>query len=250
MSKWLVWLSLLGIAGVLLFALPGYAQRGSLTGRGTAMGARPHIPFRPGRAGGSLTGRRYRHNPYRRGRSSIAPYLYPYYYYPDEYSDYYSDQAPARPQEPRVVVVENSQPRSETPPPPPPKSLVLELEGNHWVRITSSGQRESGMQPVGQGSGKSSSLRTLTPRENSALESSRELPAAILVFRDGHREKISRYTIVGGTIYTKTDYWSSGSWTKKVPVAELNIPATMEINRERGTNFNLPSGPGEVVVRP
>lgn len=235
----------------MLFALPGYAQRGSLTGRGTGIGARPHIPFRvrTGHPGGSLTGRRYRHNPYRRSRL-IAPYLYPDYYYPDEYSDYYSEQAPASPQESHVVVVENSQPRSQMPPPPPPESLVLELEGNHWVRITSSGQRESGMQAAGQGSGKSSRLRTLTPRENSALESSHELPAAILVFRDGHREKISRYTIVGRTIYTKTDYWNAGSWTKKVPIAELNIPATMEINRERGTNFSLPSGPGEVVVRP
>jgi len=30
----------------------------------------------------------------------------------------------------------------------------------------------------------------------------------------------------------------------------LDIPATLKINRERGLKFSLPSGPGEIVVRP
>jgi hypothetical protein len=32
------------------------------------------------------------------------------------------------------------------------------------------------------------------------------LPAAVLVFRDGHREEVAKYTIVGGIIYLKADY--------------------------------------------
>ena len=55
----------------------------------------------------------------------------------------------------------------------------------------------------------------------------------MLVFRDGHQEEISRYTIVGGNIYTSADYWNSGSWTKKVPLAELDVPSTLQLNRER-----------------
>jgi len=213
------------------------------------MRSRPHAPSRGARQGGYLTGprgRRYNHG----YRSNIAPYAYSPYYYPDYYSDSYSEQTPSEAPPSRVIVVENSQPRPEAPPPPPPESLVLELQGNHWVRITSSGQSDANPQPKRQSSAKTSSLRTLTPQQSAVIESPRELPPAVLVFRDGHQEEITRYTIVGGTIYTSTDYWNKGSWTKKVPLAELNVPATLAMNRERGAQFNLPTGPGVVVVRP
>jgi hypothetical protein len=70
-----------------------------------------------------------------------------------------------------------------------------------------------------------------------------------LSFRDGHNEQIERYTIAGEAIYTKADYWTTRSWTRKIPINELDIPATLAINRERGTKFRLPSGPNEVVIR-
>ncbi len=232
----------------MIIVLPAHAQRGFLAGHGAVMGARPHVPFRGGHQGGYLTGRRG-HSFNRGFGSNIYPY-YPYYY-PDYYSDYYSGQAPVEQQPTHVVVVQNSQPRAETPPPPPPDSLVLELQGNHWVRLTSSGQTQvSAPQPAQEASAKASVLRTITPRESAALKASRELPPAVLVFRDGHKEEITRYSIVGGTIYTNTDYWINGSWTKKVPIAELNVPATLELNQQRGAKFSLPSSPGEIVVRP
>ena len=56
--------------------------------------------------------------------------------------------------------------------------------------------------------------------------------------------------IAGATIYTSADYWSSGSWTRKVQIAALDIPATLKVNRERGAKFSLPSGPHEVMIRP
>jgi hypothetical protein len=56
--------------------------------------------------------------------------------------------------------------------------------------------------------------------------------------------------IVGRTLYTTADYWTTGSWTRKVEIAELNVPATLKLNHERGTKFSLPSGPTEVMVRP
>lgn len=211
------------------------------------MRGRPHVPFRGAQRGGYLTGprgHRFSHRP----RSDYLPYLYfPYYY-----SDYYS--RPARSEEPpsRVVVVENSSQRTEaaSPPPPPPEPLVLELQGNHWVRITGAGQAETNLQSSKPGSAKASNVRTITPQQSAALESARKLPPAVLVFRDGHKEEITRYTIIGGTIYTGTDYWNNGSWTRKVPIAELNIPATLKLNQERGAKFSLPSGPSVVVIRP
>ena len=55
--------------------------------------------------------------------------------------------------------------------------------------------------------------------------------------------------IKGDVIFTDTNYWSTGSWTKKVPVAELDVPATRKLNEERGGKFSLPSGPNEVIIR-
>lgn len=241
----------LAMLGAMVFALPLRAQRGYLTGRGAAMGPRPHAPFRSAQQGGYLTGPRSYRRPYRGSRPYHSPYLYPYFY-PAYYSDYYSEQAPGEARPTRVVVVENSQPRAESPPPPPPESLVLELQGNHWVRITDSGQAvvNSHHESQAQGSAKTSSLRTITPQESAALKSCAKLPPAVLVFRDGHKEEFTSYTIVGGTIYANTDYWNSGSWTKKVPIADLNVPATLALNQERGAKFSLPSSPGIIVVRP
>lgn len=248
MNKKLV-VALLGAAlGLMLYALPGRAQKGFLTGGG-AMHSRGHVPMRGAQRGGYLTGPR--HHPFNRRYGSAAyPYLYPYYD-PDYYPGYSSGRAaaPAAPAT-RVVVVQTPRPRAEAPPPPPPESLVLELQGNHWVRITSSGRTETASQSSKKGPAQASSLRTITPQQSAALEAPRELPPAVLVFRDGHKEEITRYTIVGGTIYTNEEYWNSGSWTKKVPLAELNVPATLELNRERGARFTLPSGPGQIVVRP
>jgi hypothetical protein len=71
-----------------------------------------------------------------------------------------------------------------------------------------------------------------------------------LVFRDGHQEEIEKYTIIGPVIHIRADYWSTGSWTRKVAITDLDLPATLKVNRERGGKFSLPSGPNEVVVRP
>ena len=77
-----------------------------------------------------------------------------------------------------------------------------------------------------------------------------ELPPTVLVYRDGHKEEVSDYTITSGTIYSKADYWSSGSWTKKIQIADLDVPATLKLNQERGLKFVLPASPNEVIMRP
>jgi hypothetical protein len=83
-----------------------------------------------------------------------------------------------------------------------------------------------------------------------AVQPPRELPPAILVFHDGRREEVSDYTIMSGTIYSKADYWTTGSWSRKIQIADLDVPATLRLNQERGVKFVLPSSPNEVVVRP
>jgi len=182
------------------------------------------------------------------GRSAYVGYASLPYYYPLDYYERSSatESLPATAPAPPVVIVRTTEPTAEAPP-PRAEPLMLELRGNHWVRITDSGESEVGGGSVGKDSSRN-------PRPRSALADReipvRKVPAAVLVFRDGHQELTQKYTIIGPDIYTSADYWVGGSWTKKIPLAELDVPATLRLNRERGVRFNLPSAPNEVVVRP
>jgi len=166
------------------------------------------------------------------GGSAYAPYYY---------SDYDSEPGYVEAPPPQLLV--QSAPPGELS--NPPESLVLELNGDHWVRLTNYGQSQTGgqfSQPEPEPSA--------TPRRTPAAEPPSPLPPAVLVFRDGHKEEIGKYTIVGKTISTSADYWCSGSWTRKVQIAELDVPATLKLNQDRGAKFSLPSGPNEVMIRP
>ena len=189
--------------------------------------------------------------------SPFSPYPYWAYWYPSWdywYPPYFlnenndSEQRKAETPTPQVVVIDPSQASAHTPP-SPPESLLLELQGDQWVRVTSPGQSLVGAQAAQPDSLPASTPRSVTPG-SIAVETFRELPPAVLVYRDGHQEAVKDYTIIGPTLYTSADYWSSGSWTRKVQIAQLDIPATLKINQERGVKFSLPSGPGEIVVRP
>jgi len=131
-------------------------------------------------------------------------------------------------------------------PQPAPEPLLLEWQGDHWVRVTSFGQSATGAQPAYS---KRSHGQSTPSGPNSARQSPRELPPVALVFRDGRKEEVSSYTIVGGTMYTKANYWTSGSWTKEIRIADLDLPATVRLNQERGVKFALPAAPYEVVMR-
>jgi hypothetical protein len=163
--------------------------------------------------------------------------------------------------EPGIIDAPGDQIIEQAPPPAtgagvpkPPESLVLELQGDHWVRITNYGQSQTVGQSGQRDRDGASNLPFVVPpvttRQIQEAQPASELPPAVLVFRDGHREQIGKYLIMGTTIYTSADYWSSGTWTQRVEIAELDVPATMKLNRERGANFSLPSRPSEVMIRP
>jgi len=61
---------------------------------------------------------------------------------------------------------------------------------------------------------------------------------------------VKSYTIIGGTIIAKADYWVSGAWTRKIDIANLDVTATLKLNEQQGSRFRLPTGPQEVVIRP
>ena len=241
--------ALLLVVMLALLAVPAHAQRGGfgMAGRGGA----------PPSHGGAARGRGH-HGRHGFNGSGFGDY-YPFY---DPYDDTDGGGEPP----PAPIVMQAAAPASPAPAQAKAsESLVMELRGDHWVRLTSYGPQELGSQParlpsVSQSTpgqpdshvgpsrlvGRSASGQA-SPEET---EPPAKLPPAVLVFRDGHQEEAAKYTIVGSTIFIKADYWSSGSWTRQVPIAQLDIPATLEANQARGAKFSLPSRPGEVMMRP
>lgn len=60
-------------------------------------------------------------------------------------------------------------------------------------------------------------------------------PETVLVFRDKHTQEIQNYAIVGNTLWVFTE---QRAW--KIPIANLDVPATTRANEDRGADFQLP----------
>ena len=184
--------------------------------------------------------------PFFRGR--VRGWGWGYAYLPYDYYDYY-DYPPAMTEAPPW---ENGAPYpsavAEAPPwvsAAPEKEIhpiLIERQGDQWVQV--SGYSEAPVRTAPPASEEAARGRTVTPE---AAEP--PLPSAVLVFRDGHQEEVKSYTIIGSTLYVRTNYWTSGSWTRKIELSSLDVPATLKLNQERGSKFSLPSGPQEIVIR-
>jgi hypothetical protein len=61
-------------------------------------------------------------------------------------------------------------------------------------------------------------------------------PDTVLVFKDGHEVEIANYAIVGTTLY---DLSQDRRW--KIQLSELDLPATIKENDNRGLDFQLPA---------
>jgi hypothetical protein len=57
---------------------------------------------------------------------------------------------------------------------------------------------------------------------------------SVLVFRDGRRQEVSNYAIMGQTVYV------FDARTQKIALADLDIPATVKANDDRGLEFSIP----------
>jgi hypothetical protein len=57
----------------------------------------------------------------------------------------------------------------------------------------------------------------------------------VLVFRNGHQQEVTNYAIMGDSLYVFDQA------RKKIALADLDIPATVKANDDRGVEFNLPS---------
>jgi len=61
-------------------------------------------------------------------------------------------------------------------------------------------------------------------------------PSTVLVFKDGHQSDVLNYAIVGDTRFD----FGTGR-TKKIPPADLDLPATRKANDDRGVDFQIPA---------
>jgi hypothetical protein len=204
----------MGVAGA--SHMGGAVGHGGLgTGRGGGF-----RPARPGIVGG------FHHHGFHNNRF-VSPFWSTAFWWDDGYSGT-GDQVVVP--SPAPVVVQPAAPVQEVKPANP---LLIELQGDRFVRLTG-----NDVNPPLAAAGAAQPMAHA------------ELPPAVLVFRDGRRQEVSSYSIIGPVLYASGSYWTNGYWTQKILLADLNLPATFEANQERGVNFVLPSAPDQVVTRP
>ncbi|MGB8013933.1 MAG: hypothetical protein WCF68_20130 [Terriglobales bacterium] len=63
-------------------------------------------------------------------------------------------------------------------------------------------------------------------------------PSTVLVFKDGHQSDVVNYAIVGDTLFD----FATGH-TRKILLADLDLPATRKANDDRGVDFQVPANP-------
>ncbi len=77
--------------------------------------------------------------------------------------------------------------------------------------------------------------RRSQPRERED-ERAAVVPETALVFRDQHVEEVRNYAIAGGTLWVLNDHRAG----KKIPLAQLDLDATVKMNDDRGVDFQVP----------
>lgn len=156
----------------------------------------------------------------------------------------YSDYGYAAPTQPLVVVMQpQPQPQAAAPDPQrPPQPLMIELQGDRYVQVTGDDATPSQFIDRVPPSQPAHAPLAVTPKPQPV--------STVLIFRDGHRQEISNYTIANATLYASSDYYNSGAWNQPIQLAQLNLPETMSANQQRGVQFRLPASPNEVIVGP
>jgi hypothetical protein len=180
--------------------------------------------------------------------------FYPLPLFDPLYSEYLSGTGYPVASQPPVIFLQ-AQPAPDRSP-SPVQPLTIELQGDRYVRVSGPEASETAAldraaaEPATAEPAATARVRS-QPQSGSTIPAvPAQLPPAVLVFRDGHHEEISDYTIADGILYTRADYYTTGSWTRKIELSSLNLPETIQTNQSRGARFQLPSAPNEVIVRP
>jgi hypothetical protein len=204
---------------------------------------------------------RFAGHPTRAGHARA--FFYPLAFSDPFYSDYLSSTGYPVASQPPVIILQTPPPTSQpepfsSPSQSPAQPLMIELQGDRYVRV--SGEEMPGEQFVDSDSEirdaerasgrKSRASDSVIPASVIPAAAAQELPPAVLVFRDGRSEEVSEYTIADGVLYTRSDYYTTGSWNRKIALSSLNLLETTKSNQARGLRFRLPSASNEVIVGP
>ena len=132
--------------------------------------------------------------------------------------------------------------------------LMIELQNGRYVHVSSTpvdGEAQPlALAPVpAQPKTTGPSIRMNASSQMSAASSAPNLPAAVLIFRDGHTEEVRDYTIADGFLYARGDYYADGYWNKKIDLSTLDLTQTQQANATRNVKFVLPASPNEVITR-
>jgi hypothetical protein len=211
MRRWL----LVATFSLVLLSLPVWAQRrgaggGAHFGAGGGSAGHSSGAVHSGNVGRSSTinlriGNPFYHYRTYYGRSSYYPYYrYPYAaYYP--YYGWYSD----------------------------PLYDTSDQDSYASSYSPSPSRDDSGLQSDVQAlSGKIDRLQADVEARNRPKEIE---PATALVFRDKHVEEVRNYAIAGGTLWVLNE-----SAAKRIPLAQLDVDATVKMNDDRGVDFQVP----------
>jgi len=226
------------------------AQRGA-SGGGFHGGAPPgHAPTHRFPSAGSLVARgayASRFNRYSPYGSLLLPFFDDAFALDDLYASGYpvASQPPMIPLETALALAGSRLGMGEFGrEPSPAEPLMIELKDGQYVRVSGEGGGELQTLPAESQPGKSAHV---SPAGSSAP--ARELPSAVLVFRDGHREEVRDYTIADGFLYAQSDFYANGYWNKKIDLTSLDLAQTTQVNADRNVNFVIPSSPNEVIAR-
>jgi hypothetical protein len=63
-------------------------------------------------------------------------------------------------------------------------------------------------------------------------------PDTVLIFKDGHKQQVSNYAIVGANLFDL-----SNGRRQKIAISDLDVDATQKANEDQGIDFRLPSMP-------
>ncbi len=163
------------------------------------------VPF-----GTPFSGHR-RHHGFRPNNGFGYPIAYPAYggYYPYDYgSDYMQPEPPPAPQ---------PEPASTAPAP-----TIFDRGGNGYA---TSRPAEAAAPAQEQPAERQLAGTPPEPQET-----------VTLVFRDGKKLDITNYAIMGEMLFDLTP----DHLRKKIPLSELDLPAPMKVNDDRGVEFTLP----------
>jgi hypothetical protein len=161
--------------------------------------------------------------------------------YPFFYSDYGEASAGAPPAPANFVEKRVFEPERLAQP------LLIEWQGDRFVRY---GGAQAGAPPQDYVEVASRTTTAPATRPGTGSDAAPEIPPAVLIYRDGHREQVSDYVITRGVLYARGDYLQGAPGMRNIQLSALDLSATFRANEHNGVKFVLPAGPNEVVTRP